>query len=124
MVAMAGQAIPPAFIATKKKTPAVAGAYFQQPDQSKKIPLITAFAPPVLVTVITTCPEIFHSAYTPSSKLANDCVLNTALLLASLIVIVSLHRSASQSSRYNEILCVFPSVRFRFTDSLVPAPVP
>jgi hypothetical protein len=51
----------------------------------KNTPLTTAFDPPVRVTLIFTCPEMFQTKYIPLEKLEMLLVSNTALVFASRI---------------------------------------
>lgn len=58
-----------------------------------------------------TFPVKFQEAYSPFWKPDNVCELRTALLLAFKMETVSTLLPESQSSRYRETRCVFPSVR-------------
>src|SRR6266852_4952387 len=51
----------------------------------KNTPLTTAFDPPVRVTLIFACPEMFQTKYIPLEKLEMLLVSNTALVFASRI---------------------------------------
>lgn len=49
----------------------------------KKIPLTTAFGPPVQATWIVTWPDMFQTTYSPLTKLETERVSSTALVAAS-----------------------------------------
>ena len=54
--------------------------------EPKNTPLITAFKPPVKVTLICTFPEMFQTRYVPPVKLTILCVLSTLLGLFALTI--------------------------------------
>src|SRR5580692_1958392 len=71
------------------------------PLPPKNTPLTTAFVPVFRVTLIFTCPDTFHTRYTPLLKLERLLVSSTLLVFASTTCTVSTLPLLSQSTAYS-----------------------